>query len=189
MKKTILLIAVISLVAGSQLFAFNENKFTDLLQSFDKVAVPQASSGQNNEMGLIAGSKAPGVQKKPADEDFVWLKAAEVNKQLEMMIQGIESAKQVATALAIIVNLYNSDKISVEVALTAVQILKLRALFLKVFITNGNSELEIMINVLQDHENEFSKKVQQKTQIEAGINGRIKSIPQNNPAPAKGANY
>lgn len=189
MKKTILLIAIISLVAGSQLFAFDENKFTNLLQSFDKVAVPQTAADKNNEMGLIAGSQVKGVQKKPANEDFVWLKASEINQQLELMIQGIEGAKQVATALAIIVNLYNSDKISVEVALTAVQILKLRALFLKVFVTNGNSELEVMINILQEHENEFGKRVQQNTQVEANVNGRIKAVPQNSSAPAKGANY
>ncbi|MGM0601354.1 MAG: hypothetical protein ACQETH_16200, partial [Candidatus Rifleibacteriota bacterium] len=79
MKKTILLIAVISLMAGSQLFAFDENKFTNLLQSFDEVAVPQSEAQQNNEIGLIAGSRAKGVQKKPANEDFVWLKASEIN--------------------------------------------------------------------------------------------------------------
>lgn len=169
MKKLICLLAIFSLVVSSQLLAFDENKFTALLKKFDKVAVPvSANMGKTDAM---SGNK--GGNSGQTNDDFVWLKADEVNKQIEFMIQGIESAKNVATALAIIVNLYNSNQISVEVAFTAIQILKLRAVFLKVFITNGQSELEVMINILQEHEDEFGKRVQAKTQANAQINGRI----------------
>lgn len=168
MKKLICLIAVLSLLTSGQLLAFNENKFTSLLRQFNKVAVPlTANMGKTDAMSGAKGGNSQG------NNDFVWLKAEEINKQIEFMIQGIESAKSVATALAIIVNLYNSNQISVEVALTAVQILKLRAVFLKVFVSNGQSELEIMINILQEHEAEFGKQVQAKTQANAQINGKI----------------
>ncbi len=169
MKKLICLLAIFSLVACSQVLAFDENKFTALLKKFDKVAVPvTANMGKTDAMSGSKGGNPP-----QSNDDFVWLKADEVNKQIEFMIQGIESAKNVATALAIIINLYNSNQISVEVAFTAIQILKLRAVFLKVFITNGQSELEVMINVLQEHEDEFGKRIQEKTQASAQINGRI----------------
>ncbi|GAB4282737.1 MAG: hypothetical protein Kow0029_28490 [Candidatus Rifleibacteriota bacterium] len=170
MKRIICLAAILSLVAGSQLFAFDENRFTSLLMNFSKVAVPL--SADKGKTGAMSGSKGNPGQ---SSDDFVWLKAEELNKQLEFMIQGIETAKGVATALAIITNLYESDKISVEVALTAIQILKLRAVFMKVFVSNGNSELEIMINILQEHEDELGKKVQAKTQFGAEVNGRINS--------------
>ncbi|MFZ5952596.1 MAG: hypothetical protein ACOYXC_17980 [Candidatus Rifleibacteriota bacterium] len=173
MKKLICLIALISLIASSPLLAFDENKFTSLLKKFDQVAVPlTANMGKTDAMSGAKGN--PGQ----ANGDFVWLKAEEINKQIEFMIQGIESAKGVATALAIIVNLYNSNQISVEVALTAVQILKVRAVFMKIFVTNGQSELEIMINVLQEHEDEFGKQVAEKTQASAEINGRINNATQ-----------
>lgn len=158
MKKLICLIAVLSLLTSGQLLAFNENKFTSLLRQFNKVAVPLTANMVKTD--AMSGAKGGNSQ---GNNDFVWLKAEEINKQIEFMIQGIESAKSVATALAIIVNLYNSNQISVEVALTAVQILKLRAVFLKVFVSNGQSELEIMINILQEHEAEFGKQVQAKT--------------------------
>lgn len=158
MKKIICLIALISVFASSQLFAFDGNKFTSLLNSFNSVAVPLAAAKGKTDVDM-SGSKGGNNQ---SGDDFVWLKADELNKQLEFMIQGIENAKGVAKALAIIVNLYESDKITVEVAFTAVQILKLRAVFMKVFVSNGSSELEIMINILQEHENDFGKMVQSK---------------------------
>ncbi len=173
MKKLICLIALISFIASSPLLAFDESKFTSLLKRLDRVAVPvTANMGKTSAMSGAKGQ--PGQ----ANGDFVWLKAEEINKQIEFMIQGIETAKGVATALAIIVNLYNSNQISVEVALTAVQVLKVRAVFMKVFVTNGQSDLEVMINILQEHEDEFGKQVAQKTQASAGINGRINNATQ-----------
>jgi hypothetical protein len=44
---------------------------------------------------------------------------------------------------------------------------------MKVFIANGDSELEIMINILQEHEDEYGKMVQAKTQANVAVNGRI----------------
>jgi hypothetical protein len=137
------------------------------LQRFDQVAVP-LNAEMTKGKGQMSGPKG-----QQSSDDFVWLKADELNKQLEVLIQGIETAKQVSVALAIIVNLYQSDKISVEAALTAVQILKLRAIFIKVFVTNGNAELEIMIKILQEHEDDFGKQVQAKTRANAEVNGRI----------------
>lgn len=168
MKKLVCLITVLSLLTAGQLLAFDENKFTSLLKKFDNAVVP-LSAGMAKQDAMSGSKKGP----SQGNDDFVWLKAEEINKQIEFMIQGIESAKSVATALAIIVNLYNSNQISVEVALTAVQILKVRAVFLKVFVSNGQSELEVMINILQEHEDEFGKQVQAKTQANAQINGRI----------------
>ncbi|MDN5278515.1 MAG: hypothetical protein PWR01_2480 [Clostridiales bacterium] len=168
MKKVICLIALLSFLTSGSLLAFDENKFTSLLEGFNQTAVPIAAGmGKTDAMSGEKGGQ------NQSNDDFVWLKAEELNKQLEFMIQGIESAKGVATALAIIVNLCNSDKISVEVALTAIQILKLRAVFMKVFIANGDSELEIMINILQEHEDEYGKMVQAKTQANVAVNGRI----------------
>lgn len=176
MKKFICLLTLLSLLSAGPVLAFEENKFAALLQKFNRVAVPLAASASKTDVYQKGNPANSGQKGNQANKDFVWLKADEVNKQIEAMIQGIESAKSVATALAIIVNLYNSNKISVEVALTAVQLLKLRAVFLKIFISNGQSELEVMINILQEHEDEFGKQVQAKTQANVGAKGKI-SLP------------
>lgn len=179
MKKLICLIAVLSLLASSQVLAFDEYKFTSLLKKFNKTAIPvTANMGKTDPYDKPSSSGFKGGQQNPSqnpsDEDVIWLRAEEINKQIEFMIQGIETAKGVATALAIIINLCENGQISVEVALSAVQILKLRAVFMKVFISNGQSDLEVMVNILQEHENELSKQVQAKTTV--GVNGRIRQV-------------
>lgn len=146
MNKIIGLLVAGSMVCGVQAMAFDEDRFRSTLESFNQISIP------------VAGSCEKGPAQTPANDDFVWLKAEKVNQQLELLIRGIESAKGVATALAVITNLYQSDKISIDVALTAVQILKLRAVFLKVFVTNGDTELEVMINILDEHEADFNSK-------------------------------
>ncbi len=169
MKKFLCLLILAAITIASPLMAFDEHKFTSLLQRFDEVAIP-VSAGMAKGGDAMSGPKG---QSGAEYDDFVWLKAEELNKQLEFMIQGIETAKQISVALAIIVNLYQGDKISVEAALTAVQILKLRAVFIKVFVSNGNSELEIMINILQEHEDELSKQAHTKTQVSGQVQGKI----------------
>lgn len=166
---------IFSMAAGVQAMTFNEDKFRATLVKLHRTLMsPEAAAGAEN------GKVAKG---SPAEDDFVWLKADKVNKQLEVMIRGIETAKGVATALAVIINLYNSDKISVDVALSAIQILKLRAVFLKVFITNGDTELEVMLHVLNEHEAEFSEKSKAvatgKTFVNIDAQGKIR-----NPAPS-----
>lgn len=163
----VLLVAILWAVPAS---AFNEDTFREKLLSFNQVAVPvTAAMGAKQPGHELKKGKGPGN----SGDNFPWLTAEKINQQLEMLIKGIEGAKGVATALAVIVNLYESNQISVEVAFTAVQILKLRALFLKVFITNGQSELEIMINILQEHESDFGKQVEAKRQVQGQAKGRI----------------
>lgn len=163
----VLLIALLWAVPAN---AFNEDAFKEKLLSFNQVAIPIAASAVAKQP---SHKPAKGKGSGNSGGNFPWLTAEKINKQLEMLIQGIESAKGIATALAVIVNLYESDQISVEVAFTAVQILKLRALFLRVFITDGQSELEIMINVLQEHESDFGKQVKGKHQDQGQVKGKI----------------
>lgn len=179
MNKLVGLLVAGGLACGVQAMAFDEDKFRSALESFSRVSLPPVAGSV--EKGMPA--KGSGNKGAPAQngKDFVWLKAEKVNQQLELLIRGIEGAKGVATALAVITNLYNSDKISIDVALTAVQLLKLRATFLKVFVTNGDTELEIMINVLNDQEAELAgKKGAQAAnpRISVGARGKISNPPQ-----------
>jgi hypothetical protein len=170
MNRKITLMLLLALVCSSQVMAFNEDKFRATLEKLNRTL-------------FACESEASASRANAAGEDFVWLKADKINQQLETLIRGIESAKGVATALAVIVNLYQSDRISVDVALTAIQILKLRAVFLKVFITNGDSELEVMIHVLNEHEADFSEKARlaaEKTSVNVSVQGKI-AAPQVNP--------
>ena len=186
MNKLVGLLVAGGLACGVQAMAFDEDKFRSALESFSRVSLPPVAGSV--EKGMPA--KGSGDKGAPAQngKDFVWLKAEKVNQQLELLIRGIEGAKGVATALAVITNLYNSDKISVDVALTAVQLLKLRATFLKVFVTNGDTELEIMINVLNDQEAELAGKkgVQAANpRISVGACGKISNPPQGQVPSAK----
>lgn len=165
MKKIVGLMILLSLVCNLQAMAFNEDKFRATLVKLSRVLVPAAA---------LSGKKGGNA----AGDDFVWLKADKVNQQLDVLIRGIETAKGVATALAVIINLYESDKISVDVAFNAIQILKLRAVFLKVFVTNGDTELEVMIHILNEHEADFSDKMKSsagKTSVNIGAQGKIRN--------------
>ena len=166
MKNLLLLVFIITLCSLSPAYSFDEQEFTDKLLSFNQVAIPVAAAASYQQTGKT---------QKGGGNDFHWLTADKINAQLERIIQGIEGAKGVATALAVIVNLYNSDQISAEVALTAVQILKVRAMFVRVFVSNGDAEIEIMINILNEHEEEFGKKkaANSNTKVEFGANGKI----------------
>lgn len=172
MKKLIAIIMFFTVAAAVPAMAFNEDKFRATLVKLHRtlMAPPAAAAGNDN---VKSGDK------NPAQDDFVWLKAEKVNQQIEVMIRGIETAKGVATALAVIINLYNSDKISVDVALSAIQILKLRAVFLKVFITNGDTELEVMLHVLNEHEVQFSEMAKNaaanKTTVNVEAQGKIRN--------------
>ncbi|MBU1109571.1 MAG: hypothetical protein KKB51_23010 [Candidatus Riflebacteria bacterium] len=179
MNKIIGLMILISLVCSVQAMAFDEAKLRSVLEGYSKIVTKLATLGNNGNSGK-GGDSAKG---SPADDEFVWLKADKVNAELESMIRGIETAKGVATALAIIINLYESDSITVEVALASIKMLKDRAVFLKLFITNGNSELEIMIHILNEHEADFSQKAKDgsKTTVNIEATGKIK-----NPAPSNG---
>lgn len=179
MNKIIGLLVAGSMVCGVQAMAFDEDRFRSTLESVNQISIPLAGSFEKGSGNAASGAKGGQTQ---ANNDFVWLKAEKVNQQLELLIRGIESAKGVATALAIIVNLYESDKITVDVAATAVQILKLRAVFLKVFITNGDTELEIMINILNEHEADFASKVSNGTKTTVNIEAKGKIT---NPATAE----
>jgi len=179
MNKLVGLLVAGGLACGVQAMAFDEDKFRSALESFSRVSLPPVAGSV--EKGMPA--KGSGDKGAPAQngKDFVWLKAEKVNQQLELLIRGIEGAKGVATALAVITNLYNSDKISVDVALTAVQLLKLRATFLKVFVTNGDTELEVMINILDEHEADFTGKkaaAASNPRISIGARGKISNPPQ-----------
>jgi hypothetical protein len=58
--------------------------------------------------------------------------------------------------------------------------LRERAVFIKLFITNGNSELEILIHILNEHESEFGKKAASaRNRVNVEASGKIK-----HPAPA-----
>lgn len=174
MKKIIGLMILLSLVCNLQAMAFNEDKFRATLEKLNRVLMPAASASAGEPAAAMSGKKGGNA----ASDDFVWLKADKVNQQLDVLIRGIETAKGVATALAVIINLYESDKISVDVAFTAIQILKLRAVFLKVFVTNGDTELEVMIHILNEHEADFSDKVKTsagKTSVNIGAQGKIKN--------------
>lgn len=177
MNKIITVLVLISMFCSVQAMAFDEAGFRSILEGYSKIVTKLASLGNNGnpDQGAKCGKGSP------SDDEFVWLKADKVNAQLESMIRGIETAKGVATALAIIINLYESDQITVEVAFASIKMLKERAIFLKLFITNGNSELEILIHILNEHEADFGEKAQaaagSKVNIEAS--GKIK-----NPAPA-----
>jgi len=171
MKRVIALILLLSLAAGVEAMTFNEDKFRATLVKLHRTLMtPEPGAAAEN------GKAGKGT---PAEDDFVWLKADKVNKQLEVMIRGIENAKGVATALAVIINLYNSDKVSVDVALSAIQILKLRAVFLRVFITNGDTELEVMLHILNEHEAEFSEKSKAassgKTTVNVSGQGKVRN--------------
>jgi hypothetical protein len=179
MNKLVGLLVAGGLACGVQAMAFDEDRFRSTLESFNRVALPPVAG--SIEKGMPTGGSGPKGGQNQSNDDFVWLKADKINQQLELIIRGIEGAKGVATALAVITNLYNSDKISIDVALTAVQLLKLRATFLKVFVTNGDTELEIMINVLNDQEAELAgKKGAQaaKPRISVGARGKISNPPQ-----------
>lgn len=182
MNKLVGLLVAGGLACGVQAMAFDEDKFRSTLESFNRLAMPPVAGSVEKGPGSV-GSGPKGGQTQPGD-DFVWLKADKINQQLELLIRGIEGAKGVATALAVITNLYNSDKISVDVALTAVQLLKLRAVFLKVFVTNGDTELEIIINILDEHEADFAgkKAAGGQTSVSIGASGKI-SNPPTAPAP------
>ncbi len=172
MKKAFGLILTITLLFSGSVFALDEDVFRSTLVKFSQVAIPVTA--MKGKMGDDVYSKGGNGKGGNASQgEFPFLTAEKLNKQIEVLIQGIESAKGVATALAVIVNLYESNKISVEVAITAVQILKLRAVFLKVFLSNGSSELEIMIKVLEDNETELGKHMQAKRSVDAQVNGRI----------------
>lgn len=179
MNRTIAFLVLLSLVCSMPAMAFDENRFRSALEGYSKIVTTLANLG-NNGNSQQNGKTAKG-NGNPADDEFVWLKADKINAQLEQMIRGIETAKGVATALAIIINLYESDKISIEVTYASIKMLKERAIFLKLFITNGDSELEILIHILNEHESEFGKKAQanagKKVNVEAS--GKIK-----HPAPA-----
>lgn len=187
MNKLVGLLVAGGLACGVQAMAFDEDKFRATLESFNKVALPPVAGSV--EKGSFKGSSGPKGGQSQSGDDFVWLKAEKINQQLELLIRGIEGAKGVATALAVITNLYNSDKISIDVALTAVQLLKLRATFLKVFVTNGDTELEIMINILQEHESDLAGKqaAAGQTSVGIGVKGKIANPPPAAPAdPAQG---
>lgn len=154
MNKIISMVMLMSLVCAMQVMAFEEDKFRSTLEAFNKVSVPVAAGVEKGSGDIGSGSKG-----NAGNDDFVWLKADKINQQLELLVRGIENAKGVAAALAVISNLYSDGKISVDVALTAIQILKLRAVFLRVFITNGDSELEVMIHILNEHETAYSDMV------------------------------
>jgi hypothetical protein len=167
MNKIICLAVMATMLFAGPLMAIDEDVFRSKLLSFNKVAIPVTAM---QEKGSWDNAKGKGQSSN--NGEFPYLTAAKLNQQIEVLIKGIETAKGVATALAVITNLYQSNQISVEVALTAVQILKLRAVFMKIFVTNGNSELEIMIQVLGDHETELGKQAQAK-KANVQINGRI----------------
>ncbi len=172
MNKLIAIIVVFSVAAAVPAMAFNEDKFRATLVKLHRTLMAPPAVAAGNE-------SAKSGDKNPAQDDFVWLKAEKVNQQIEVMIRGIETAKGVATALAVIINLYNSEKISVDVALSAIQILKLRAVFLKVFITNGDTELEVMLHVLNEHEAQFSEIAKNaagnKTTVNIEAQGKIRN--------------
>lgn len=175
MKKATSMVLLFALAGCMPVMAFNEDKFRATLEKLQRVLLPSGEDVATN--AALAGKKGG----NPAGDDFVWLKADKVNKQLDVMIRGIETAKGVATALAVIVNLYESDRISVDVAFSAVQLLKLRAVFLKVFVTNGDTELEVMIHILNEHESDFGEKVKStaagNTKFGIETSGKIRNPP------------
>ncbi len=174
MNKLVGLLVAGGLACGVQAMAFDEDRFRSTLESFSRVALPPVAGSV--EKGMPTGGSGQKGGHNQSGDDFVWLKADKINQQLELIIRGIEGAKGVATALAVITNLYNSDKISIDVALTAVQMLKLRAVFLKVFVTNGDTELEVMINILNEHEADLSGKkaaVANNPRVSIGARGKI----------------
>ena len=177
MKKITGLALLLALACCVPVIAFNEDKFRATLEKLQRVLIPSVEDLAAND--AVAGKKGQGPA--AVDDEFVWLRAEKVNKQIDVMIRGIETAKGVATALAVIVNLYESDKISVDVACSAIQILKLRAVFLKVFVTNGDTELEVMIQILNEHEADFGEKAKSsnasKTRIGIETSGKIKNPP------------
>ncbi|PKL47006.1 MAG: hypothetical protein CVV42_14455 [Candidatus Riflebacteria bacterium HGW-Riflebacteria-2] len=178
MNKILVLLVLTSLIGSAPVMAFDENNFRSVLEGYSKIVTKLAELAGNGNPDQT-GKTGKG---NPSDEEFVWLKADKINAQLESMIRGIETAKGVATALAIIINLYEGGEISVEVAYTSIKMLRERAVFLKVFISNGNAELEILIHILNEHESEFGQKAQaaagNKVNIEAS--GKIQ-----HPAPAQ----
>lgn len=171
MNKILIILVLSGMLCSVQAMAFDENSFRSVLEGYSKIVTKLATLGT----GGNPDQNAKGGKGSPTDDDFVWLKADKVNAQLEGMIRGIETAKGVATALAIIINLYESDKITVEVACASIKMLKDRAIFLKLFITNGNSELEIMIHILNEHESDFSQKAAaaSNTSVNIEASGKI----------------
>ncbi|KAF1079468.1 MAG: hypothetical protein GQF41_4220 [Candidatus Rifleibacterium amylolyticum] len=178
MNRIIVILVLTSLIGSAPVMAFDENNFRSVLEGYSKIVTKLAELANN---GNPDQSDKTG-KGNPSDEDFVWLKADKINAQLETMIRGIETAKGVATALAIIINLYEGGNITIDVAYASIKMLRERAVFLRVFITNGDSELEILIHILNEHESEFGKMAQanpgKKVNIEA--TGKIK-----HPAPAQ----
>lgn len=177
MKRTIAFLVLLSLIGSAPAIAFDENSFRSVLEGYSKIVTTLSNLG-NNSNSQQNGKTAKGSD---SDDNFVWLKADKINAQLEQMIRGIETAKGVATALAVIINLYESDKITIEVAYASIKMLRERAVFIKLFISNGDSELEILIHILNEHESEFCKKAQAGTgkKVNVEASGKIK-----HPAPA-----
>jgi len=173
MKKTILFLMIFALVIASQAMALDKKVFRSTLIKFDKVAIPMSAM-------VTKGSGADSlVTKKGGNSnnhgDFPYLTAAKVNKKIELLIRGIEDVKGIATALAIITDLYQNGQISVDVAITAIDILKLRAVYLKIFVSNGNSDIEVMINILEDNKNQLAK--QKSAQVNVEVTGQTNIEP------------
>lgn len=173
MKKTIFVMIICSLLVTSQAMAFRASKLKGTLLRMNKVGIPvtrMITKGQGADS--LSGKKGAPTNNTAA---FPYLTADKVNRQLEMLIKGIEDVKGIATALAIIIDLCDSDRISVDVALTAVQVLKLRAVYMKIFVSNGNSDIGIMIKVLDDNADNLEKRAS-KRKVSAEVTGSTNVI-------------
>lgn len=159
MNRTLILTVLICLLFCTPSFSneLDSEKFSQMLLEYDEALEPISVA-----MSAAASGNYANSGKKGKVSNSHWLTADKINSKIEVFIQAIEGAKGIATALAVIVNLYESDEISATVALTALRILKLRAFYLRVFVTNGEAEIEIMINIINEHEGEFQKKARSR---------------------------
>lgn len=150
MKKVSTAIILVLVFVASSLFAFDEAALRNELLNYNKVIIPITLS--------VAAGKIPNNPVKPPT-DSEWITADSINAKLELIIKKIDDVKGIAMALSVIIDLYESEQISAEVAITIIRILKLRAFFLKLFITDGNNELELVINIITQQESDFVQKV------------------------------
>ncbi|NLM18147.1 MAG: hypothetical protein GX221_10565 [Candidatus Riflebacteria bacterium] len=169
MKKTISLFILVLLLLPqvSNAETFDAELFSSKLIEYEAsvsairshIRASRAPKGKYGKQSGQAGQAGQASQQKPPQNDeFVWLTAEKVNKQIDVIIKGIENLKGIIIAAETILNLYESKEISVDVAITMTDMLKFKALTMK-FTVKGDDATKIdgVINILTFQSDELSK--------------------------------